>query len=100
MGLHAFSSEDCTIEGNLGLPDPALRAAENDAVLADHLHKLKQVSVMLLWDIAVYAHIIMYGNNAGEIVCYLVHVHLKDLLGHLQTERHVQEPVPAMVGAE
>ena len=55
---------------------------------------------MLFRDTAVYAYIIMNGNNPGEMVCCLVHAHLKDILGHLQTEWHVEEVVPAMVGVE
>ena len=94
---HAFCSEDCIVEGNLGLPDMALRAVEDDAMLACHLHKVQQVSVMLLRGMAIDAYIIMNGDNARETVCYLVHVHLKDILGHLQAEGHMQEPVPAMV---
>ena len=97
---HAFSSEDCTIEGNLGLPGPALQAVEDDAMLAGHLHKLKQVSVMLLVGTAIYAYMIMNGNYAGETVCCLVHADLKDIIGHLQTEGHAQEPVSVMVGVE
>ena len=31
------------------------------------------------------------------MVHYLVHAHLKDVLRHHQAERHVQEPVPAMM---
>ena len=42
----------------------------------------------------------MYGNNAGEMVRYLVHAHLKDVLGPLQTKGHAQEPVPAILGTE
>ena len=41
--LHAFSGEDCTIEGNMWLPDLSLGTVEDDAVLAGCLHKLKQV---------------------------------------------------------
>ena len=64
------------------------------------LNKLKQVSVMLLGSVAIYAYIVMNGNNAMETVCCQVHVHLKDILGHLQTEWHAQEAVPAMMGIE
>ena len=55
---------------------------------------------MLLRGTATYAYIVMYGDNTGRTVHYLVHVHLRDVLGHLQTEGHAQEPVPAMVGVE
>ena len=34
----------------------------------------------------------------GEMVCCLVHVHLKDIFLHLQTKLHVQEMVPVMMG--
>ena len=64
------------------------------------LHKLKQVLVMLLGDMAMYAYVIMYGNNTGEMVCCLVHAHLKDILGHLHTEWYVLEMVPAMMDIE
>ena len=55
---------------------------------------------MLLGGMAIYAYIVMYGDNAGEMVCCLVHAYLKDVLGDLQTEWHVQEMVPAMMGVE
>ena len=55
---------------------------------------------MLLRGTAIYAYIVMNGVNAPEMVCYLVHAHLKDTLGHLQAKWHVQEPVPAMVIVE
>ena len=42
----------------------------------------------------------VYGNNARETVCYLVHAHLEDVLQHLLAKGHAQEPVPAMVGVE
>ena len=54
--------------------------------------------LMLLGGTAIYAYIIMYDDYAREIVCCLVHVHLKDIQGHLQTEWHAQEMVPAMMG--
>ena len=38
---------------------------------------------MVLGGVAIDANVMMYGNNAGETVCYLVHVHPKDILGHL-----------------
>ena len=44
---------------------------------------------MFLRSVAIDAYIIMDGNNARETVSYLVHVHLKDVLGHLQAKRHV-----------
>ena len=55
---------------------------------------------MLLRGMTIDAYIIMYGNNAGETVCCLVHLHLKHVLGHLQTEWHMQEPVSAMMCIE
>ena len=55
------------------------------------LHQLKEVWVMLLWDTAVEACIIMCCNYAGEMVCYLVHSHLREVLGHFQAEWHMQE---------
>ena len=55
---------------------------------------------MFLRDVAVDANIIMYGNNTNETVCYLVHSHLKDILGHLQAKRHVQELVPVTMSVK
>ena len=46
---------------------------------------------------AVDAYIVFNGDNAREKVCYLVHAYLKDVLGHLQADRHAQELVPAMM---
>ena len=34
--MHAYSGEDCTIVGDLELPDLALGAIEDDAMLAGH----------------------------------------------------------------
>ena len=90
-------SEYCTIEGDLGLPDLTLSAVKGDVMLFGCLHELEQVSVMPLRGMAVYTYIIMYGDYAREMVCCLVHAHLKDILGHLQTKWHVQETVPAMM---
>ena len=64
------------------------------------LRELEWVSVMLPGGIAIYAYIVMYVNYAGETVCCLVHSHLKDDLGHLQTKCHVQEIVPPKMGIE
>ena len=97
---HAFNGEHCTIEGDLGLSDLALTAVEGNVMLGCCLHKLQKVPVMFLRDAAINAYVIMHGNYAGEMVCYLVHAHLKDVQGHLQAERHVQEPVPAAVSVK
>ena len=64
------------------------------------LHKLQQLLVMFLRGVAVDTYVIMYGDNAGEMVCYLDHAHLKDILGHLQTKRHAQELVPATMSVK
>ena len=53
---------------------------------------------MLLRGLAIDTNVIMDGYDSGEAVGNLVHVHLKDVLGHLQTKGHVQEPVPPFVG--
>ena len=42
----------------------------------------------------------MSCDYSREMDCCLVHTHLKDIVGHLQTERHTQEMVPAMMGIE
>ena len=55
---------------------------------------------MLLGGMTIYVYIVMYGDYAGEAVCFLVHTHLKDTLRHLQTEWHMQEMMPPMMGIE
>ena len=55
---------------------------------------------MVLRGTAIDAYIIVYSNDARETACCLVHSHLKDVLGHLLTKRHMQEPVSAMMGIE
>ena len=55
---------------------------------------------MVLRGMAIYTYIIVYCNYAGETICGLVHSHLKDILGHLQTERPIQEPVSTTMGIE
>ena len=37
---HAICSEDCTIEGDLGLPGLALGGVEDNAMVVCHPHKL------------------------------------------------------------
>ena len=54
------------------------------------------MSAMLFRGISV--DIIFNGDDASKMVCNLVHVHLEDVLGHLQAERHAQDCVPVMVG--
>ena len=44
------------------------------------------------------AYIIVYCEYARETVCCLVHAHLKDVLGHIQTKCLMPEPVSATVG--
>ena len=55
---------------------------------------------MLFGGMVIYVYIIMDGKNTGEMVCHLVHAHLKDNLRHLQTEWHEHEPVPATEGVK
>ena len=52
---------------------------------------------MVLRGTAVDAYIIIYCDYAKQKVCCLVHLHLKDVLGHFQTKGHMQEPVSAMM---
>ena len=52
---------------------------------------------MLLWGIAIDTYIIMYHDYARKTVHCLVHIHLKDVLGHLQTEWHMKEHGSAMM---
>ena len=77
-----------------------IRAVEDNAMLGCCLHMLQEVPVMFLRGVAIDANVIMYGNNAGEMVSYLVCAHLKDVLGHLQAERHAQELVPATMSVK
>ena len=95
--LHTLCGEDCTVEGDLRLPDLTLQTVENYAMLLGSCHQLEEVSVMFLRGTAVDAYIIMHYDYAGETVCCLVHLHLKDMLGHLQAKWHMQEPVSAMM---
>ena len=96
LGHMPFCGEKYTIEGDLMLSDPIIRAVEDNAMLGCYLHKLQEVSVMFVRSVALDAYIIVNGDNAGE-VHYVVHMHLKDILGHLQAKRHVQELVPAIM---
>ena len=77
--LYALCIEHCTVEDNLRLSDLALRAIEDNAMLGCCLHELQELLVMFLRSVAIDAYIIMNGINVGEMVCYLVHVHLKDV---------------------
>ena len=64
------------------------------------MHELQEMLVMLLRGMGVDVYIIMYGNSAREAVLYLVHVHFEDVLGYLQSKRHMQELISAMMGIE
>ena len=55
---------------------------------------------MLLGGMAIDAYIIVDHNDARETVCFLVHLHLKDILGHPQTKWHMQEPISVMMHIE
>ena len=97
--LHALCSEYSTKEGNLRLPDPTLQAVEDYVMLFGCLHQQEEVSFMVLGGMAIDTYIV-HHNNARKMVCCLVHFHLKDILEHIQTEEHMQEPVSAMVHVE
>ena len=92
--------EQSTIEGNLRLPDLTLCTVDNNTMLFGCLHQLQEVSVMLLGGMAIYTYIIFNDDYAWETVCFLFHLHLKDVLGHLQSKWHMQEPIPTMMHLE
>ena len=73
---------------------------KDNTMLFGCLHQLKEVSVMVLRGTAVDAYIIMNGNYAWEMVCCLVHSHLKGILGNFQSEWHMQEPVTTTMHVE
>ena len=79
------------------MSDLALRAIEDNDGLGCCLHELQEAPVMFLRSVVVDAYIIMNGDNTREMVHYLVYVHLKNILGHLQAKRHAQEPVPVIM---
>ena len=76
----------------------ALSTIKHDVMGLGRLYQVQEVLIMLLRIMAKYTYIIMNGNNAGQAVCCLVHLHLKDILGHLQTKWHIWEPIPSMMG--
>ena len=94
------TSEDHAIEADLGLSDSTLGTTEDDSILAHWFHELHQVLVMLLWHLVIDTYIIVDHDDTRKAVCHLVHAHLEDILGHLKTKWHVQEPVHSMVGVE
>ena len=40
---------------------------------------MEKVPVMFHWGPAIDAYVVLNGNDAGETVSYLVHVHLEDI---------------------
>ena len=78
-GLIPLAVKPYVIEGNHRLPDSALRTGEDASMLACCLHKLYQVLVMLLRHLAIDAYIIVDHDNAGEVICHLVNVHLENI---------------------
>ena len=100
VGLHTLQGEHCIMEADLWLHYPAPAAVECNIILCNSLHELDKVHVMLLWDMAVSSYIIMDGYDTRKTVSDLVHVHLKDVLAHLQAKGHVQQMVPPSMGVE
>ena len=98
--LHSFGSEHCTVKADLWLPYPTLAAIKYDAVLCYCLHEVDEVLAMLLSDMAIATDVTMDGFACWEIVSDLVLVHLEDVSAHIQTEGHMQELVPSLVGIE
>ena len=98
--FHTFSGEDYNVEAYLRLPASALGTVEDDSIPDCCLHELYQVSVMLLRHSPIETYIIMDCDAARELVCHLLHVHLKDILQHHKTEWLAQEPVFSTMGIE
>ena len=73
---------------------------EYNTILCSSLHGLGKVPIVLFSVLALAAYVIVYGNDAGETVSHLVHVHLEDVLAFHQTKAHAQEPIPPFVGVE
>ena len=48
--------------------------------------------------VALDAHVIVDGDDAGKMISDLVHVHLEDVLAHLQAKGNAQEKIPPFVG--
>ena len=61
---HALGSKNCTIKGNLRLPDLAFFVVEDDTMVLGCCHQVQEVLIMLLRGTAEYTYIIMNGNNA------------------------------------
>ena len=98
--LHTVAGEHCTVESDLWLPYPALSVIEYDAILHCSLYELDKVPVILFLDTAIDADVFMDGNDTLEMVSDLAHLHLEDILAHLQAKGHAQEPVPPLVGVK
>ena len=47
--------------------------------------------------LAIYADVIIYSFDSWEAICYVVHVYLEDVLGHLESKWHVKEAVTSLV---
>ena len=52
---------------------------------------------ILFWCSARDTYIILDSYNAGHCISNFVHVHLKYILAHLQTEGHVKKSVSAFM---
>ena len=83
--FHTSGGEYFTTEAYFWLPNPAFAAVEYDSILQGGLH---QLPVMILRGLVIDMNIIMDGYDSGWMVSNLVHAHLKDILGHLQTKGH------------
>ena len=47
--------------------------------------------------VCIYADVIMFSYDSWEVISYVVHAHLEDILGHLQSKLHAKEAVVFLV---
>ena len=87
---HTLEGKHCTTETYLGLPYLALATVEDDAILGSGLHPLHKVPVLLFLGPAKDTDVIVDCENPRKTVSDLVHLHLEDIMTHLQAKGHVQ----------
>ena len=81
--LHAVFSEYNAIYAELRHLYATFYAIEDEDIPNSCLHELGEVVIILLGCFPKDTDVIIYGSNAGQPVCNLIHPHLEHVLAHL-----------------
>ena len=84
-------SKACTVKGDLGLPDDAFLAVQNQGCCTVYVFINNNKFWLSSWGGAKNADVILDGNDTKKPVGEVIHPHLEDVLTHFQAEGHFEE---------